>query len=189
MSPESYRNRITAFFSNEYARMVAYVRGMIDDAADRDGEDIVQDVMERIVSAADFTVPVENLAAYIYRSLRNRVIDALRGRRNDLSMDAVMGPEGDVSIMDILHDARYDTAKELERREIGEKLYAALSTLSPEARAIIVLTEFEGRSFRELSRELDEPVGTLLARKSRGMKKIRETLSGSILEQEVYDDD
>lgn len=188
MSPESNRNKIGAFFSGEYARMVAFVRNLIDDAAERDGEDIVQDVMERLVSAADFTVPVENLAAYIYQSLRNRVIDALRARRETVSLDETRGAEGETTLLDLLHDARYDIAREAERGEIREHLYAALDSLGPESRAVIVLTEFEGRSFREISEEQGVPVGTLLARKSRALKKIRESLSGIIKEMEAHND-
>lgn len=62
--------------------MVGYVRHIIDDASDRDSEDIVQDVMAGIFEAADITRPVENLSAYIYRSLRNRVIDIIRDRKS-----------------------------------------------------------------------------------------------------------
>lgn len=191
MSPESNRNRIGAFFSGEYARMVAFVRNLIDDAAERDGEDIVQDVMERLVSAADFTVPVENLAAYIYQSLRNRVIDALRSRtarRESVSLDAPRGAEGDATLLDLLHDTRYDAAREAEKAEIREHFYAALDSLGAESRAIIVLTEFEGRSFREISEELGVPVGTLLARKSRAMQKIRESLNGLLTDMEAHNE-
>jgi len=40
----------------------------------------------------------------------------------------------------------------------------------------VVLTEFEEVSFRELSEEWDEPLGTLLSRKARAMEKIRQAL-------------
>ena len=61
--------------------MLAYVRGLVRDAADRDGEDVVQDVMLRLLEAPDPSRPIEDLAAYVYRALRNRVIDVIRGRR------------------------------------------------------------------------------------------------------------
>lgn len=162
------------FFRKEYRRMVAFVRGLVDDAADRDGEDIVQDVMSGLLGAADLTVPVENLAAYVYRSLRNRVIDALRRKREVASLDAAA--EDGVSLLDLVRDARYDAAGELEKREIREALFGAIDSLSEDQRAIICMTELEGISFREAAEVLSVPPGTLLARKSRAMAKIREHL-------------
>ena len=61
--------------------MIAYVRRLIDDAAERDSEDIVQDVFLNIFDRADITMPIENAAAYVYQALRNKVIDYLRKRR------------------------------------------------------------------------------------------------------------
>lgn len=170
---ETERRRATGeLFRKEYRRMVAFVRSLIDDAADRDGEDIVQDVMSGLLDAADITVPVENLAAYIYRSLRNRVIDSLRRRREDISLDAA--PEDGGSLLDLISDTRYDAAGEIEKREIREALFGAIDSLNEDQRAILCMTELEGLSFREAAAILSVPIGTLLARKSRAMAKIRE---------------
>ncbi len=184
MSPERKRNRLAAFFSGEYSRMVAFVRERIDDAAERDGEDIVQDVMERLVHAADFTLPVEDLAAYAYRALRNRIVDALRARRDTVSLDAPYAGDEGATLKDVLRDARYDTAAGIERREIADAVFAAIDSLPEAQRAVIIATEFEGRSFRDVSLEWDTPVGTLLARKSRAVQKVREILSGLAIEKE-----
>ncbi|MBN2078616.1 MAG: sigma-70 family RNA polymerase sigma factor [Spirochaetes bacterium] len=174
---ETERRRATGeLFRKEYRRMVAFVRSLIDDAADRDGEDIVQDVMSGLLGAADITVPVENLAAYVYRSLRNRVIDALRRRREGISLDAT--PEDGVSLLDLISDTRYDAAGEIEKREIREALFGAIDSLNEDQRAILCMTELEGISFREAAEILSVPMGTLLARKSRAMAKIREHLGG-----------
>jgi RNA polymerase sigma-70 factor (ECF subfamily) len=179
MSPESEKKRITDFFSREYAAMVGFVRRLIDDAAEADGEDIVQDVMEGPFSLTDVTTPVKNLTAYTYRALRNRAIDALRSRKDELSLDASTERNGDANLADYLSDRRYDVVGEAEKRELRDRLFRAIDSLGSDQRAIVFLTEFEGRSFRELSELLGIPIGTLLARKSRAMKKIRETLEGS----------
>lgn len=186
MAPESRKSTIAAFFRDEYARMVAFVRSRIEDAADRDGEDIVQDVMERVFSLADFTVPLDDLASYVYSALKNRVIDAMRRRKRQVSLDMPVG-EDDATLADFLADARYDAARESDKREMREKLFAAIDSLGSDQRAIILLTEFEGRTFAEVSAETGVPLGTLLARKSRAMKRIRERLSGEIIELEDID--
>ena len=175
MNEEKRESKIAEFFKTERLRLVRYVRQLIDDAADRDGEDIVQDVMLNIFNMADITIPVENFAAYVYQSLRNRVIDILKKRRNiEVSLDAAHGDM--ISLKDILYDSRYDATTELEKNEIKDELYQAIDSLEEEQKAIIILTEFEGRSFKEISDEWDIPIGTLLSRKSRAMSKIRERL-------------
>ena len=175
MDEEKRNGRIAEFFKTERQRLVEYVRRLIDDAADRDGEDIVQDVMVNLFNMADVTVPLENLTAYVYRSLRNRVIDIFKKRRIDTVSLEGTGFDAP-SLEEILFDGRFDTALNAERNELTEELYRAIDALNEEERAVIVLTEFEGRSFKELSTEWEVPVGTLLSRKSRAMNKIRERL-------------
>ena len=148
--------------------MVRYVRHLIDDAADRDAEDIVQDVMLSIFDKADVTIPIENLAAYVYRSLRNKVIDVFR-KKKDV-----------VSLSDVISEANYETEREVERKELMDFVFRAVDSLPPGQRGILIATEFEGRSFRELSEEWQIPIGTLLARKSRALQHIREKLTGLV---------
>lgn len=164
------------FFRGEYGRLVAFVRQRIDDAADRDGEDIVQDVALSLFERADVGAPLYDVAAYVYRALRNRVIDTLRERRDERSMDAPGAGDEGQSLAQLIGDARADTPGEVLKGELRERLYAALASLTEAEREVVLLTEFEGVSFAELAREYGEPVGTLLSRKSRALKKIRERL-------------
>jgi len=53
---ESINDRIAAFIKAERSALVGYVRALIGDAADRDGEDIVQDVMTGLLDRADSPV-------------------------------------------------------------------------------------------------------------------------------------
>jgi len=161
-------SKFSEFFQGEYSRLVRFVRRLIDDAADRDAEDIVQEVMLSIFEKADVTIPIENLAAYVYRSLRNKVIDLFRKKEDVLSLS------------DVISAARCDTEREVERNELMEFVFQAVDSLPDEQRAVLIATEFEGWSFRELSEEWEIPIGTLLARKSRGLQHIRKKLTGLV---------
>ena len=112
-------SKFSEFFQKEYFRLVRYVRRLIDDAADRDAEDIVQDVMLSIFDKADVTIPIENLAAYVYRSLRNKVIDVFR-KKKDV-----------VSLSDVISEANYDTEREVERKELMDFVFRAVDSLPP----------------------------------------------------------
>ena len=85
-----------------------------------------------------------------------------------------------LSLSNMILASSMDTASEFEKRELQEKIYQAMDYLNDEEKAVIIATEFDGRSFRELSDAWGVPLGTLLARKSRAIKKIRQELSGLV---------
>jgi RNA polymerase sigma factor (sigma-70 family) len=177
MDKEALKIKIADFIKTERIKLLRYVQSLIADATDRDGEDIVQDVMVNIFNAADVSIPINNLAAYIYQSLRNRIIDILKkSKYESVSIDET-NPGNYSSLKNILQDKRNNIALEVEKKEMTDNLYSAIDSLDPEYREIIYLTEFEGQSFREISEELDIPIGTLLSRKSRAVKKIKDKLN------------
>jgi RNA polymerase sigma factor (sigma-70 family) len=161
-------NKIVEFFRTEYKRLVRYVHRLIDDTAERDAEDIVQDVILNILDGADMGRPIENLSAYVYQSLRNRVVDFFRKRKELLSLSEAVLSSPD------------NTAYEIEKKELHEKIFKAMDSLNEEERAVVIATEFDGRPFRELSEDWGIPIGTLLARKSRALKKIKQKLTGLV---------
>jgi RNA polymerase sigma factor (sigma-70 family) len=166
VSAETQKKRIAGFFATEWNRLVGYVRAWLDDTAERDAEDVVQDLVESMYERADVTEPVEDLSAYIYRSLRNRIVDAYRRRRRTEEL-----PEDLEDMAPLIED-------ELESDERREELYAAIDELPAAQRDVLVATELEGRAFKELAAEWHVPIGTLLARKHRAMQALRDALSG-----------
>jgi RNA polymerase sigma factor (sigma-70 family) len=175
MNKTSWKTKILDFMTREREKLVGYVRRFIEDTADRDGEDIVQDVLLNIFNRADITIPIENVAAYVYQALRNKVIDYLRKRRDMISLDSGWQDDEETALLQTLSDPQTDGTAELSRMEIRESLFEMLSVLNDEQREIVIATELEGKTFQELSREKGIPLGTLLARKSRALQRIRET--------------
>ncbi|MBN1224199.1 MAG: sigma-70 family RNA polymerase sigma factor [Candidatus Aminicenantes bacterium] len=159
--------KINEFLLTEYGKLVRFVRRNIDDAADRDAEDIVQDVMLNLFDRADITAPIENLSAYIYRALRNRVTDLFRNKREKAALSEMLKSPDDV-------------AASFERSQLQKQVFTAIGNLPDKQRAVIIATEFENRSFKEIAREWQVPIGTLLARKSRALQKIKKELAGSL---------
>jgi RNA polymerase sigma factor (sigma-70 family) len=168
VSAEIQKKRIGEFLAAEWTRLVRFVRARIADSAEADAEDIVQEVMEGIFERADVTAPIVDVAGYVYRSLANRIIDSLRARR----------PEAPLA--DVLPDVRYEAAGQMERETARERLFAAIDGLPPAQKAVLVATEMEGASYRELAEEWDEPIGTLLARKHRALRTLRKTLGKTL---------
>ncbi|MGD2086788.1 MAG: RNA polymerase sigma factor [Candidatus Aminicenantes bacterium] len=186
MSATIRKKRLSEFLIAEYGKLVRYVRWTIDDSADREAEDIVQDVIVNLFDKADFTIPIENLTAYVYQSLKNKIVDIFRKRAKSpqISLDDNIsnGANQGFSLAELIRDARSHTASEEEKKEMYTHLYNAIEALNDKEKTVIVATEFEGVPFGKLSQQLGVPIGTLLARKSRALKKIRSTMKNMFKE-------
>jgi RNA polymerase sigma-70 factor (ECF subfamily) len=168
VSAETQKKRIAGFIATEWQRLVGYVRSWIDDASDRDAEDVVQDLVESMFERADVTEPVADLSAYVYRSLRNRIVDLYRRKKRTVGL-----PEDLADMSPVIQE-------ELEADEERDALWAAIEELPVAQREVLVATEIEGRSFKELAAEWHTPIGTLLARKHRAINALRDTLTGGL---------
>ncbi len=173
--------RIVDFFKSQRGKLIHYIRGRLRDAADRDAEDILQDVMLNILESVDPASPIENLGAYVYRSVQNRITDNYRKPKNQVYLDEPADKENGLTLSEILSDVRYDTHNMIEKREIMERIYKALDSLSSEQKAVWIATELEDHHFEELAVLWDEPMGTLLARKHRASAVLRKKLKDLML--------
>jgi len=159
------------FFRKEYSKLKNYIRSRISDRSDYDAEDIIQDVALNLFSKVDFETPVENLAGYIYSAIRNKIIDLQRNKSR--KKQTVMEKIEDHEIVTnwILQIENHENPE--FRENMLEKLFEAMEKLKSEFQGIIWATEFEGRTFQELSEELETPVGTLLSRKHRAIAALQ----------------
>jgi len=117
------------------------------------------------------------MAGYVYRSIRNRIIDVRRKPKNEVLLEQLSGSNdssgNDLIAKLLLNNTELDY-KLIDSEQFYHKLNEAFNLLPAKHRAIIVATEFEGYSFEELSDEWDVPIGTLLSWKHRGIKKLKE---------------
>lgn len=156
----------------ERKKLVRYVRSLLRETADMDAEDLVQDVLLKILERAGSPVNIENTTAYIYRSLRNRVIDYRKSQKPIQSIDAVIGEHGE-SLIDLLQDHKPNTIESLQTEQGKNELFEALECLSQIERKVIIAHELEGASFKEITTLLKVPQNTLLSHKSRAMQKLK----------------
>jgi RNA polymerase sigma factor (sigma-70 family) len=77
-----------------------------------------------------------------------------------------------------LADAKVSTPEEtLRREELREAIFRAILDLPEDQRSVFVLTELEGRSFKEIQKLTGAPINTLLSRKRYAVIKLREKLA------------
>lgn len=176
MNAELQKEGVAEFFRKKREKLIRYVHRWVEDTAERDAEDIVHDVMLNIFDKSDITASIENLSAYVYRSLYNRVIDGYRAMKHIHSLDACVRKDSGKTLMDLLEDVRYDQHTEMEKKQLRGRIFNAIDQLKPILKEVFIATELEGYSFRELASMWNVPMGTLLARKHRATKKIQSAL-------------
>ena len=163
---------------NERHRFIRYVQNLLKGTSSLDAEDLVHDVLLKILERADLIPRMDNISAYIYRSLKNKVIDHSRIRKQMMSIDSDKDEDG-IQLADILHDVNANAMESLQSQQGQQKLFEALNTLSDIERRVIIAHEFEGCSFKQLVNELKLGQNTLLSHKSRGLRKLRRYLLDS----------
>ena len=68
----------------------------------------------------------------------------------------------------------------VERKELQEAVWLALSELSEEHREIIVLKDFQDRSYKDIAGILDCPVGTVMSRLYYARQALKVKLNGRL---------
>lgn len=165
------RHRLIAVFDRDRRRLTRFVQSRLFGDGGGEADDIVSDVVLRLFERADVLAQVEDVTAYLYRALAHAVTDLFRRRRASPVLPAPGAPEDgvDSDYADPAPDPELAFAQGEQRDRIGR----ALARLTPAERAVWVAVEIEGWSFRQLAERWDEPLGTLLSRKSRAGKRLR----------------
>ena len=165
-----------AFIKKERQRFVAFVRALLRDTSELDPEDVLHDVLARLLGKPNLDLPLDQMTAYIFRSLRNRVVDHMRTRARHVSIDERNDENDDSSppkLIDLLHDVNPDALDVLQSDEGKRALFKALDSLSPVERAVVIAHELDGATFKDLVSRLRMPLNTLLSHKARAMKKLQ----------------
>ncbi len=148
-----------------YARLKSFISRRVP--ADEDAEDIVQDVFYQLSRVNSLLMPIEQVAAWLYRVARNSITDWYRKKKEE-----PLPETGEQEDQKPTQEAAY------LQTLVWEELETALEELPAEQRAVFEMTEFDGLSFKEISRTNGVPVNTLLSRKRYAVLHIREKLSG-----------
>ncbi|HXP97196.1 MAG TPA: sigma-70 family RNA polymerase sigma factor [Telmatospirillum sp.] len=175
------RHRLVEIFNRDRRRLTRFVQSKLSGDGGGEADDIVADVMLHLFERADLLAQVEDLSAYLFRALTHAVTDFFRRRRaNPVTSFPATAEHDDGAEMNYA-DPAADPERAFAGSQQRERIAAALARLTPAERAVWVAIEIEGESFRQLAEQWDEPLGTLLSRKSRATKKLQDLLAGETL--------
>jgi len=175
--------QIEELFRNDRKKYLGFIRQRV--RTQEEAEDILQDVFANVLAASqDVHKPIENIASWVFTSVRNRIIDSYRKKRTDSFSDIGSNNEkgeGLENVERFLGDFSYNPESDLVRKTIWEAVLAGLEELPIEQKNVFIKNEFEGVSFREMSEESGVNINTLLARKRYAVLHLRKRL------QDLYD--
>jgi len=144
-------------------------------------EDLAQETFVRVFNNIDRYDPKYKFSSWIFKIANNLTIDALRKKGiRTVSLDGSAYAETD----DETEGSRIDPEsgsetpeEELEAREMGSEIEAAIGRLRPEYRSAVLLRHVEGRPYDEIAEILDLPLGTVKTYIHRGRGELRTMLA------------
>lgn len=115
--------------------------------------------------------------AYVLATAHNTAVSWLRRRELERRHMDVVAPEH----LDLPGSGSGASApdRQLERRELGEALEAALASLPEDLSAVFHLSEVEGLRYEQIAEVIGCPTGTVASRKHHAVRRLRDHLKRS----------
>lgn len=137
--------------------------------------DLAQDMAQEAFIRAWLNLPSYRSRSpfrnWVYRIATNAALDALRREKKTVDFDnlPLVAPGQSV-----------ETA--IEEKDRAELVREAVLALPPASRSVLVLREYEGLSYKEISDSLGIPLGTVMSRLNYARRRLSETLKPYLAE-------
>jgi RNA polymerase sigma-70 factor (ECF subfamily) len=133
-------------------------------------EEATQDIFLNIwLKSSSYKADRGEPKAWIMSVAHHKVIDIIRSRRRNINLT---NPK-DYETLDLLPSGHRATDDEAVLNLERERILRALAALPDAQREVIMLAYFEGYSQSEISRRLNQPLGTVKTRVRLAMQKLR----------------
>lgn len=143
-----------------------------------DAEDLVQEAFLRAYRFRESYAPGTNMRAWMFKILSNLFINRYRrSTRESLALD---GAEGDsVAEAALSRDSvrlLRDPEAHFDAGLFGEDVARALEALPPDFRAVVILSDIEEFSYKEIADIMGCPIGTVMSRLHRARRALQKHL-------------
>jgi len=155
-------------YRNQVFNFVYRILGSRDEA-----EDILQDTFMKVYQHLPRYKKQSKFSSYLFTIAHNLSMNRVNYRkRSQMKLDTLAQSGGEVSVSERTPDAQ------LRENEVATVVHRAIGKLPPKYRAALVLSEFEGFSYKQISEVLDCSVGTVKSRIFRARDLLRGYLRG-----------
>lgn len=138
-----------------------------------DAEDLVQDVVIKLLPRSQEMAAIEKLRPWLAKILYRQFIDNYRQKeRSPLGL----ATDNENILLEQAAPYKDNPEQRTEAEKHQHRLQQALQSLNEDQRAVVLLHDVEGYTLAELETILDSPVGTLKSRLNRARGQLREKL-------------
>ena len=138
-------------------------------------EDIAQQVFVRVWQSAPRYRPEAKFTTWLLTIVRNLVFNESRRRRRGFLQPF---ENDDGSVPDFCDTTARDAAAQLDERELGEAIDAAIAALPEAQRLAIILRRFEGMPYEDIAGVLKISVSAVKSLLFRAREELRQRLKG-----------
>jgi len=128
-------------------------------------EDLLQDAFLRVWKAAPNYEPSAKVSTYVFRIAHNLFLNDA-ARRREKALESIEA------------ETRSDPASDLNRQELQSAVQRAVEALPDGEREVLLLSEYNGFKYAEISEILGIPVGTVKSRMFSAVQRLKEALKG-----------
>ncbi len=141
-----YTKAFSLFFILYYERLVRFATPFL--GARCCAEDAVSEVLIRLFRKKNELFLIDNFEAYLFRSVKNEVINKLRAERNAIVRSTK------ISLKEIMHDCEDPHEKFLEQ-ELSHRIDHAVGQLPAQRQKVYRLIKDDGMRYKDVARLME----------------------------------
>jgi len=168
--------------SRHKSSLYSFILSMVRD--EDTAADIFQETFIKVFKNLDRYSEEGKFRGWLYRTASNLAMDHFRRTSHLVSFDNAPRDNEDDGFDGGMQGSTpapisEEPAEIFGRADVKAAVDAALATLPPEQREVVLLREYADMSFKEIAQVTDAPIGTVLARMSRAVAKLKTALEGT----------
>ncbi len=174
------RQAFRLLFDRYYRRILAVATGMLRNR--EDALDVAQETFIKAYRSLPRFKGDSSFYTWLYRIAVNLCVDAQRrdARYARVAVSPGEGAPEETEPFDVCDERPgVDPFEQVQTRELGALVREALSELTAEHRAVILLREVDGLSYDEISHVMQCAKGTVMSRLHYARKRLQARLRGS----------
>ncbi len=155
-----------------------------------DAKDVTQKTFIKVYKNLRKLKDSEKFSAWIHQIAMNLCRDEIRKNKRSRTISIhqkIRTSSGeDMELQDFLSDGSNEMLDDLHQGEVVEIIRRGLNMIPEEQRIVIIMKEYQGLKFREISDILQEPLNTIKSRMYYGLNALRKALAELEIDKEVF---